>query len=143
MSEAVTDQGEGKESFELRRKGVFESIHDALQAPGFARRCNSRPIASQTPSAIHSAPVKCPGTAGTSFIRISSAEMVIPRNAMPRNPARASTKKNETQAANHPNAAAMDPTSVTGTSNESPSNNPISVPPATAKIATVGVRLTA
>ena len=35
------------------------------------------------------------------------------------------------------------PTSVTGTSNESPSNNPISVPPATAKIATVGVRLTA
>src|SRR5579859_3125496 len=143
MLEVATGQGEDKESFEMRRQGVFESIHDALHAPGFARRCNSRPIASQTPSAIHSAPVKCPGTPGTSFIRISSAEIIIPNAATARNPVRDSTIKNEMQAANHPRAAAMDPTSVTGTSNESPSNNPSSVPPATAKIATVGVRLTA
>jgi len=65
--------------------------------------------------------------------------MIIPNRAMTRNPVRGSTKKNEMQAANHPSAAAMDPTSVTGTSSESPSNNPISVPAATAKIATVGV----
>src|ERR1700675_1179734 len=122
MSEAVKDQGEGKESFELRRKGVFESIHDALHAPIFVCRCSSRPIASQTPSAIHSPPVKCPGTAGTSFIKIRSAETVIPNAAAARNPGRDSTIKNEMQAANHPSAAAIDPTSVTGTSNESPSN---------------------
>src|SRR5229473_1244853 len=142
MWEVVPDQCEGKESFELRRKGVFKSIHDRLHAPVFARRCNSRPIASHTTSATHSAAVKCPGTAGTSFIRISSAEIVIPNPATMRNPALDSTKKNEMQAANQPNAAAMEPTSVTGTSNESPNNKPISVPPATAKIATVGVRLT-
>src|ERR1700722_6290827 len=142
MSEVVTGQYEDKESFELRRKGVFKSIHERLHAPVFARRCSSKPIASHTPSAIHSALVKCPGTAGTSFIRISRAEIIIPRKVTMRNPARGSTKKNELQAANHPSAAAMDPTSVTGTSSESPSNNPISVPAATAKIATVGVRLT-
>src|SRR5882724_1592181 len=142
MSEAVTDPGEGKESFVLRRKGVFKSIHDALHTTGFGRRRSSRPIDSHTPSAIHSAPVKCPGTAGTSFIRISSADTAMPNAAMARNPVRDSTIKKETQAANQPSAAAIDPTSVTGTSNESPSNNPISVPPATAKIATVGVRLT-
>src|SRR5882757_6893443 len=142
MLEVVMDQDEGKESFEVRRKGVFESIHDALHPAVFGRRCSSKPIANHTPSAIHSAPLKCPGTAGTSFIRINSAETVIPNIAMARNPARYSTKKNETQAANHPSAAAIDPTSVTGTSNESPSNNPISVPAATVKIATVGVRFT-
>src|SRR6266403_3674790 len=102
MSEAVTGQGEDKESFVLRRKGVFKSIHDALHTTGFGRRCSSRPIASHTPSAIHSAPVKCPGTAGTSFIRISSAEMVIPKPATTRNLARDSTMKNEIQAANQP-----------------------------------------
>src|ERR1700692_2378187 len=116
MSEVVTDPGEGKESFELRRKGVFKSIHDTLHAPVFARRCSSKPIASHTPSAIHSAPVKCPGTAGTSFIRISRAEITIPNIPMVPNPVRDSTIKKEMQAANQPNAAAIDPTSVTGTS---------------------------
>src|ERR1700720_4113078 len=135
MAEVVKGQGEDKESFELRRQGVFKSIHDGLHAPVFARRRTINPIASHTASAIHSAPVKWPGPAGTSFISTSNAEMIIPNRAMTRNPVRGSTKKNEMQAANHPSAAAMDPTSVTGTSSESPSNNPISVPPATAKIA--------
>src|SRR5258708_1959595 len=123
MSEAVTGPGEGKESFALRRKGVFKSIHDVLHTTGFGRRCSSRPIASHTPSAIHSAPVKCPGTAGTSFIRISSAETAMPNAAMARNPVRDSTMKNEIQAANQPSAAAIDPTSVTGPSKKSPGGN--------------------
>src|ERR1700739_5156078 len=105
MSEVVTDQGEGKESFELRRKGVFKSIHDAHQTPVFTRRCRSNPIASHTPSAIHSAPVKCPGIAGTSFIRMSSADMIMPTAAIARNPARDSTMNNEMQDANQPSAA--------------------------------------
>jgi len=69
--------------------------------------------------------------------------MIMPNAAIARNPARASTMNNEMHAANQPSAAAMDPTSVTGTSSESPNNNPISVPPATAKMATVGVWLSA
>src|SRR5258708_3513470 len=143
MSEVVEGQGEGKESFELRRSGVFKSIHDALQATALGQRCTSRPMASQTPSATHSAPLKWPGTAGTSFIRISRTDTVIPNAATTRNPVRDSAIKNEMHAANQPSAAAIEPTSVTGTRSESPSSNPISVPPATAKIATVGVRLTA
>src|SRR5258708_19373098 len=104
MSEVVEGQGEGKESFELRRNGVFKSIHDALQATALARRCTSRPMASQTPSAIHSAPVKWPGTAGTSFIRISRTETVIPNAATTRNPGRDPTLKNQIHPATPPSA---------------------------------------
>src|SRR5579863_7838634 len=112
MSEVLKDLGEGKGSFGLRRNGVFKSIHDALQATALARRCTSRPMASQTPSAIHSAALKWPGTAGTSFIRISRVDTVIPNKAIDRNPVRDSIIKNEKHAANQPNAAAMEPTSV-------------------------------
>src|SRR5215470_8644567 len=114
------DQVEGMESFAGRAKGHFESIHDVLQPLLLARRRSNIPITSQIPSAIHSALVKCPGTAGTSFISTSSAETALPRMATARMAGRVSTKKNEMHAANHPKAAAIEPTSVTGTSNESP-----------------------
>jgi hypothetical protein len=49
-------------------------------------------------------------------------------------------RKKDKHAANQPKAEAMEPTSVTGTSSESPRSKPTSVPKVTPKMATVGVR---
>src|SRR5262249_53261875 len=140
MLEFATALNEGKESFEFsRRKCAFESIHDMLQPPACGRRRNINPIASHTANAAHSAPVKCPGIAGTSFINTSNAETTTPKIVAARSPALFVTKKNERHAANHPSAEAIEPTSVTGTSSASPSNKQASVAIATATMATMGV----
>src|SRR2546429_3886809 len=92
------------------------------------------------PHATHSAEEKCPGNAGTIFMRKSSNETAIPSPVTRRMDARFSTNQKERHAANHPSAEAIEPTSVTGTSSASPRKSPSSVPAVIPSTATEGVR---
>ena len=92
------------------------------------------------PKAIHSGGEKCPGNAGKTFIRKSNKETAIPSPVTIRIDARFSTIQKERQAANHPKADAIEPTSVTGTRSASPRRRAASVPAVIPKIATLGVR---
>src|SRR5215468_9493204 len=100
---------------------------------------STRPRTSQTPSAIHSAPEKWPGTMGRSFINKSMSATAAPAPAITRARTLFSTKKKDAHVASQPNADAIEPTSVTGTSSESPNSKPMLVKTAITKIAICGV----
>src|SRR6266478_4652319 len=91
------------------------------------RRWSEAPRTSQKARAIHSAWVKWPGKAGTSFMSRRSAATRMPREVRARERRLRSTRKNETQVASQPKAEAMEPTSVTGTRRASPRSKPAMV----------------
>src|SRR5208283_330530 len=117
-----------------------KSIHEATLHAVRGPKWNSNPSASHTPRAIHSVNVKCPGTPGIHFISTSNKDTAAPRAATKRSHAPRPAIYKDTHAASHPNAEAMDPTSVTGTSSASPTSNPTRVATVTPAIATLGVR---
>src|SRR5215470_11235771 len=70
---------------------------------------SARPRTSQTPSAIHSAPEKWPGTRGKIFINRRSSATIPPAAAISRARPVFSIKKNDAQVASQPNADAIEP----------------------------------
>ena len=111
----------------------------SASAPNYPRR-RIKPAVSQIPSATHSAPEKCPGNTGNNFISNSSRETAMPSEVITRRPDFFSTIQKDRHAMNHPLAAAMEPTSVTGTSIASPSSKPRTVAHEIPTIATDGVK---
>src|SRR5690348_2726373 len=90
----------------------------------FVRRQRTKPSRSQIASAMYSATVKCPGANGKNFIATKAKAATDPKIATTRKRVAGSTYLRntstiDTQAASQPNADAAEPTSVTGTSNES------------------------
>ena len=132
------------------RKGIIDrevSLAKQIRLRKYTRaalqllpQCSAAPSTTQIANAIHSAGEKCPGKAGSTFIRTSINETRIPSPATNLIPVRFSTIQKEAQAASQPRADAIDPTSVTGTSRASPSSRPPSVPAVIPNTATEGVR---
>src|SRR6267378_2757752 len=134
---------EGSVQLELgvRLKADFFFVAEATQTVlALLPTCSTIPRPTHAPKAIHSAGEKCPGNTGRTFIRNSRRETTIPSPVTIRVEARFSTIQNERQAANHPRAEAIEPTSVTGTRSASPKSKPISVPAVIPRMAMFGVR---
>src|SRR5579864_7826864 len=124
-----TGQGEHRERGQKKQIPRFARNDNYLNAgAGLGRRWRVAPRRSQTVRAIHSARLKWPGKAGTSFIRTKRRETQMPRVVIARMRRRGSTSQKEAQAASQPSAEAMEPTSVTGTRIASPSSRPTRVP---------------
>src|ERR1700686_3464478 len=127
------------ESLSIGEVSQLKSIHEHIADLRQPRR-SINPIASHMASASHSAMEKCPGKTGSSFISTSKSATAIPNIVMSRLPKFFSTSQNDRHAMNHPVAAAMEPTSVTGTRIASPSNKPKIVADAMPTTATEGVK---
>src|SRR5882672_7063127 len=133
---------EGSIGLELRvrSKADFSFVAEATQTVlALLPRCSKIPRTTHAPKAIHREGEKCPGNTGRTFIRNSSRETTIPSPVTIRIAARFSTIQNDRQAANHPRADAIEPTSVTGTRSASPKSKPISVPAVIPRMALSGV----